>query len=306
MLFLILIIIMILAIIGVGIWAAIDKDSDGFVGYSIGTAVYSAVIVVLCGFASVFTIQAGEVGVRFDPFAGGVSEQQYTEGLHLKAPWVTVYGYNARTQKFTLSDEIGEISDEDFGNVTKEGLSLDLNLTVQYHIDPTKAWELRKSVGTDGSYQSLVVNPTIFAALREAVSQHSAEEIYGTGKTVVEQELKAALTESLKEYNIIVENVLLSEVELPTLLKDAIESKLQAQQEALQMEYILQKERLEAERKVVEAEGIANANAIISDSITSNYLYWYWIEMLKQNPSTIYVVPSDGGGLPTFTVPLEE
>jgi regulator of protease activity HflC (stomatin/prohibitin superfamily) len=273
-------------------------------------AVIILVLLVIGGFKSIFTIPAGVVGVRFDPLGGGISQQQYTEGLHIKAPWVTIYGYNAKTQVFTMAGRDESSTDITHGssvqNVTNEGLYITLDLSVQYKINSTKAWQIRQGVGQDGEYQQIVVLPQIRSTLRDVVSRHSAAEIYGEGKAIVESEIYTDLTAKLSGYNIIVESVLLRDVVLPDQLVESIELKKAAEQEALRMEYVLKTSEFEAQRKVIEAQGIADANQIIADSITESYLYWYWIEMLKTNPSTIYVVPSDGSGLPIFTLPLDE
>jgi len=273
-------------------------------------AVIILLLLVIGGFKSIFTVPAGVVGVRFDPFGGGISERQYTEGLHIKSPWVTIYGYNAKTQVFTMAGSDESSTDITHGssvqNVTNEGLYITLDLSVQYKIDPTKAWSIRQNIGEDGDYQQIVVLPQIRSTLRDVVSQHSAAEIYGEGKAIVESEIYADLSAKLAQYNIIVESVLLRNVVLPDQLVESIELKKAAEQEALRMEYVLQTSEYEAQRKVIEAQGIADANGIIANSITEAYLYWYWIEMLKSNPSTIYVVPSDGSGLPIFTLPLDK
>jgi regulator of protease activity HflC (stomatin/prohibitin superfamily) len=273
-------------------------------------AVIILLLLVIGGFKSIFTVPAGVVGVRFDPFGGGISKRQYTEGLHIKAPWVTIYGYNAKTQVFTMAGSDESSTDITHGssvqNVTNEGLYITLDLSVQYKIDPTKAWSIRQNIGEDGDYQQIVVLPQIRSTLRDVVSQHSAAEIYGEGKAIVESEIYADLSAKLAQYNIIVESVLLRNVVLPDQLVESIELKKAAEQEALRMEYVLQTSEYEAQRKVIEAQGIADANGIIANSITEAYLYWYWIEMLKSNPSTIYVVPSDGSGLPIFTLPLDK
>jgi regulator of protease activity HflC (stomatin/prohibitin superfamily) len=268
------------------------------------------IILIIGGFKSVFTVPAGVVGVRFDPLGGGISQKQYTAGLHIKAPWVTIYGYNAKTQVFTMAGGSESSYDITHGssvqNVTNEGLYITLDLSVQYKINSGKAWSIRQNIGEDGDYQQIVVLPQIRSTLRDVVSQHSAAEIYGEGKAIVESEIYSDLSSKLAQYNIIVESVLLRDVVLPDQLVESIELKKAAEQEALRMEYVLQTSQYEAQRKVIEAQGIADANQIIADSITESYLYWYWIEMLKNNPSTIYVVPSDGSGMPIFNIPLVE
>ena len=131
------------------------------------------------------------------------------------------------------------------------------------------------------------------------MSQHSVTEVYGSGRTIVESEISDALVERLTPSKILIQQVLLRDVSLPQQITTSIEAKQAAEQDALRMQYVLQKEQLEAERKVIEAGGIADANIEIAGSLTEQYLTWYWIEQMKNNPNVVYMVPSEGG-LPLF------
>ncbi|MFO8143196.1 MAG: SPFH domain-containing protein, partial [Dehalococcoidales bacterium] len=135
--------------------------------------------------------------------------------------------------------------------------------------------------------------------IREVVSDHMAADIYGEGRATVEVEIFDKLASTLEPRHIYVEQILLREVELPSEITKAIESKKQAEQEALRMQYVLQKEGLEKERKLIEADGIAGANKIIADSLSREYLAWYWIDNLDNHDSVVYMVPSESG-VPLF------
>jgi len=265
----------------------------------IGAVVAAVLVLILLG-ASINFVGAGEVGVIFDPFGGGVQETELTEGLHIIAPWKSVKIYNIKTQDYTMSlilEEGAVARDDRIRCLTCEGLTVDLDMTLLYRIDPTKANEIHQTIGVN--YVDIVVRPQIRSVIREVVSQHTAGEVYGVQRRLVEQEIQAELSGRLDEKSIVLEKTLLRNVELPTELASAIESKLSAEQEALRMVFILQKEHQEAERKRIEAGGISDANAIIAESLTYEYLTWYWIDNLDEHDSVLYV-PVGEGGMPMF------
>ena len=189
--------------------------------------------------------------------------------------------------------------DDKIRTVTSEGLYIDLDATILYRLTPAEANEMRSSVGLDGQYQGIIVRPTVRAAIREVVSRYTAMDTYSEKKLEVEAEIQNALVEQLGTRHLIIEKVLLRDVGLPPELTKAIEAKKAAEQEALKMEYILQKEELEMERKVIEARGISEANSIIAGSLTKEYLTWHWIEGLDKHDSVLYV-PVGEGGIPLF------
>ena len=268
----------------------------------IGWTVVVALTLVIILARSLFTVGAGEVGVIFDPLGGGVQAAEAQEGLNIKPPYASVATYNTKTQDYTMSAvaEEGTLKTGDrVKTVTSEGLYVGLDITVLYRIDPSRADELRSNIGLEGEYQQIVVRPAIRSTIREIISNHEASDIYGEGRATVEVEIYDKLVSILQARNIYVEQVLLREVELPAQLTTSIEAKKQAEQEALRMQYVLEKEKLEKERKLIEAGGIAGANEIIAGSLSREYLSWYWIDNLKNHDSVVYMIPSEGG-LPLF------
>jgi len=268
----------------------------------IGWAVVVAITLAIILTRSLFVIDAGEVGVIFDPLGGGVQVMEAQEGLNVKPPYASVAKYNIKTQDYTMAavTEEGQLRRADrVKTVTSEGLYVGLDITVLYKIDAAKADELRSTVGIEGEYQQIIVRPSIRSTIREIVSDHEASDIYGEGRATVEVEIFDRLVSMLQPRNIYVEQVLLREVELPAELTKAIEAKKQAEQEALRMQYVLEKEELEKDRKLIEAGGIAGANQIIAGSLSKEYLSWYWIDNLKSHESVVYMIPSEGG-LPIF------
>lgn len=265
-----------------------------------------AAILLIVLIANIFTVPAGEVGVGFNPFsryAGGtsVNPQEYSEGIHVKLPWIEISMYNVKTQDYTMSIMPGE-GEKEHGDtvrtVTSEGLYVDLDLTVLYRLNPTQADAIRRTLGRDGEYQEIIVRPAIRSVIREVVSRFEAADIYGDGRKAVQDQIFTELEEMLLPRGLITESVLLRDVGLPKQITDAIEAKKQAEQEAMRMEYVIQKEQLEKQRKLIEAEGISAANREISGSLTTQYLTWYWITNLEPE-DVIYMVPSEGG-LPLF------
>lgn len=268
----------------------------------IGWAVVVAIILAIILSRSLFIIGAGEVGVVFDPLGGGVQVMEAQEGLNVKPPYASVAKYNIKTQDYTMSAiaEEGQLRRADrVKTVTSEGLYVGLDITVLYKIDPGRADEIRSSIGLEGEYQQIIVRPAIRSTIREIISDHEASDIYGEGRATVEVEIFDRLASMLQPRSIYVEQVLLREVELPAELTKAIEAKKQAEQEALRMQYVLEKEVLEKERKIIEAGGIAGANEIIAGSLSREYLSWYWIDNLQNHESVVYMVPSEGG-VPLF------
>ena len=268
----------------------------------IGWTVVAILVLVIILTRSLFTVGAGEVGVIFDPLGGGVQTAEAQEGLNIKPPYASVAKYNIKTQDYTMSAvaEEGTIKTGDrVKTVTSEGQYVGLDITILYRIDPSRADELRSSIGLEGEYQQIVVRPAIRSTIREIISNHEASDIYGEGRATVEVEIFDRLVTILQSRNIYVEQVLLREVELPAQLTTSIEAKKQAEQEALRMQYVLEKEKLEKERKLIEADGIAGANQIIADSLSREYLSWYWIDNLQNHESVVYMVPSEGG-IPLF------
>ncbi len=268
----------------------------------IGWTVVVALTLVIILTRSLFTVGAGEVGVIFDPLGGGVQAAEAQEGLNVKPPYASVAKYNTKTQDYTMSAvaEEGTLKTGDrVKTVTSEGLYVGLDITVLYRIDPSRADELRSNIGLEGEYQQIVVRPAIRSTIREVISNHEASDIYGEGRAAIEVEIYDKLASMLQVRDIHVEQVLLREVELPAQLTTSIEAKKQAEQEALRMQYVLEKEILEKERKLIEADGIAGANEIIAGSLSREYLAWYWIDNLQNHDSVVYMIPSEGG-LPLF------
>jgi prohibitin 1 len=177
---------------------------------------------------------------------------------------------------------------------------MNLDTSLIYHLNPDKAAEVYQKIGID--YERRVIEPTLRAAIREATASHSANALYTGEREAVAKQIHDQLTEQMNQRGILVENVLLRDIQLPQTLKTSIESKQQAEQEALAMNFRLQKEKQEAERKRIEAGGIRDFQQIVAQGISPQLLEWKGIEatesLAKSSNSKIVVIGNSKNGLP--------
>lgn len=261
-------------------------------------SIFAVVLVLVLLFSVVYTVPAGHVGV-YDLF-GKVAEQEVYPGLHVKNPFASVEKMSIQTQEYTMSivdDEGARRGVDSISALTKEGLTVDLDVTVWFKLDHTKASDMYKTVGVN--YVGVLVRPKVREAIRAITAKYDAKTIYSEDRAQLQIEIQKAIAEDLDDRGIMIEKVLLRNVRLPEKVRGAIEDKLQAEQEAQRMEFVLLREKQEAERKRVEAGGIADANRVISGSLSENYLRWYWITNLDKHEDVIYV-PVGDDGMPMF------
>ncbi|MBN1134922.1 MAG: prohibitin family protein [Methanosarcinaceae archaeon] len=271
------------------------------------------VVAILIIFSVMFgsilvSVGAGEVGVKFNQF-GGVEPDELGEGLHIVPPWVSVTKYSVRSEVYTMSATPSEgehVGDDQITALTSEGLTLGMDITVRYRMVPDEASIVHQKLGK--TYAEKIIRPTIKSVIREIVSQHLALEVYGEERQMVATEMQDELEIVLIKDGIIVEEVLLRNVKLPDRVANAIEEKLQADQEAQRMVFVKQREQREAERKIIEANGIANATIvqaygeaealrIINQEISKNpdLIKYKYIQMLQGQDIGTMIVPTDQG-----------
>jgi len=251
------------------------------------------IIIVLLGAmltASVKTVPAGHVGIQ-DLF-GNVREQTLPPGLHLVNPLVKVERMSVQTR------EIKEVMD----TPSSEGLIVHLEISTLFHLDPKKAVEVYQTIGRH--YESVLVEPNIRSAVREVTSSYPAKALYSPERDKMATEINRYILKALGERGIQVEAVLLRSVKLPPKLQAAIEEKLSAEQEAERMEFVLQKERQDAERRRIEGEGIATFQRIVSEGINENLLRWKGIEAtlkIAESPNAkVIIIGAGKEGLPVI------
>ncbi len=269
---------------------------SGALGLGGLAAILASVIVI---------IQPGQVGVQV--LFGHALPDILTEGIHIVNPFVQVYRMSVRTQEYTMSviEEEGQVKrDDSIDALTKDGLTVKLDVTVWFRLNPQDAVRVFRTIGPN--YVSIVVRPAIRTALRDAATYFNAVDIYSEKRqefvALAEKEMK----EAIEPRGIIIERVLLRNVSLPEKVKQAIEEKLAAEQEAQKMQFVLEKERLEAERKRVEAQGLADTQRIINKTLTPQYLQYLYLTSLQKlaesQNTTFLIAPYDKNFLPLLNI----
>jgi regulator of protease activity HflC (stomatin/prohibitin superfamily) len=243
-------------------------------------------------------IDAGETGVY--SLFGKVKDQEMSSGLHFKNPFAHITKMTIRTEEYTMSgvSSEGKIQGVDsIQALTKEGLDVSLDMTVLYRLNEEKASDVYREVGLN--YEDKILRPMIRSSIREIIAQYDAKVIYSEKRSEIAGKISESLEKQLVERGFILEELLLRNVVLPMDLQKSIEQKLQAEQEAQKMEFVLEKEEKEKQRKIIEAEGQKESQEIINQSLTSNYLNYLYIRNLQDREGTIYV-PLGDNGLPLF------
>lgn len=247
-------------------------------------------------YSSIIQIGPGEVGVPI--LFGNVQDNTLKSGLNFINPLVTVEKLDIKTQAYTMSgvkDEGALKGDDAIVTLSSDGLSLRLDVTIWFRLGEAQAPNLLRTIGID--YVEKIVRPAARTALRDVSVMFTATDIYSAKRDDFQSEITKNLEKAFDGRGIVLERILLRNVELPQKVKEAIDEKISSEQRAQQMVYVLQKEKQEAERKRVEAEGIAQAQKIISNTISAQYLQWKYIEALKEivnsKNNTILIAPFD-------------
>ncbi|MEZ5317596.1 MAG: prohibitin family protein [Vicinamibacterales bacterium] len=252
---------------------------------SVGLLILLAVTTAAC---SASCVETGHVGVVTT--FGAVTSRQLGEGLNFVAPWQGVHELSVRTR------EIKETA----ATPSNEGLTIQLEVSLLYRLAASEARTLYQTVGAD--YADVIVVPSLRSAMRAATAAHKAEALYSEAREQIAVEIRNLMEASMEGRGILIERVLLRDIQLPTTLKDAIEAKQGMEQESLRMQFVLAKERQEAERKRVEAQGIKDFQDIVSQGISDRLLQWKGIEatenLAQSANSKIVIIGSGSNGLP--------
>ena len=255
--------------------------------------ILGAILVLILLFASTTSIPTGNVGVL--TLFGRVTGDVLGEGIHLINPLKAVKKLSVQTQSVKESANVP----------SNEGLILALDTSLLFRLDRSKAAQVFQTVGEN--YAEKIVEPTLRAAIRASTSSHTANALYTNARELVQQQIQDELTTQLAARGVIVEAVLLRDVQLPAMLKGSIEAKQQAEQDALRMSFILQKEKQEAERKRIEAQGIADFQKIVAQGISPQLLEWKGIEATEKlalsSNTKIVVIGNPKNGLPLVLEP---
>ena len=254
-------------------------------------AVVIMIILLLFGGRMFLILDAGERGVIFKPYSIGLDKENvYGEGFHVIAPWNNMYVFGVREQQ----------RDEPMDVLDKSGLSISMDITVRFNPIFKEIGFLYEQFGVN--YINVLVIPEVRSTVRQVAGRYTAEEIYSTKRAEVEQAIIEETKMVLSKNYIQMKALLIRSINLPEQIKNAIESKLKTEQEALAYEYRLDREKSEAERRRIEADGIAAYNRIINASLTKAILQQRGIEAtikLSESPnSKVIVIGSGKDGLP--------
>lgn len=249
-------------------------------------------IVLFLVFArSTVTIGSGEAGVIYRTFGGGVdTEKTLDEGFHIIAPWNNVIKYEVRQQEIY----------ENMSVLSSNGLEIALDISTWYQPVFDELGLLHKTKGAD--YLNRIIKPSIRSATRSVVGRYTPEQIYSSKRDAIQEEIFAETKKILDDQYVQLNRILVRDVTLPPTIKEAIERKLGQEQESLEYEFRLEKAEKEAERQRIEAQGKADANTILSQSLTDKILRDKGIDatlkLAESSNSKVVVVGGGDEGLP--------
>ena len=241
--------------------------------------------------SSFLTIEAGERGVLFRRFSGGLDKDNiYAPGFHVVAPWNEMFVYEVREQQISEPLEV----------LSSNGLTIGTDVTVRVAPQADRIGELHETFGRQ--YVERLIKPEIRSAVREVIGRYTPEELYSTKRAEVQTGIQESLERALADNYINLQATLIRDIELPDRVKAAIEQKLEAEQEAQRYDFLLDQERKEAERKIIEAEAKAKSNDILTASLNDRILQDKGIdataELAKSPNSKVVVIGGGGDGLP--------
>src|SRR5580658_1019422 len=232
-------------------------------------------LIALAGLSSASFVQidAGEVGVQ--TLYGKVQNEVLASGLHFINPLMEVHKMDVKTQNYTMSavrDEGAREGDDAIRVLSSDGLEVVIDLTVLYRVLPTEAPRIMRETGLD--YTDKIVRPLTRTRIRDNAVYYDAVSLYSTKRDEFQRRIFESITGEFQKRGLVLEQLLIRNISLPQAVKSSIEQKMTAEQDAQKMQYVLQKEQQEAQRKRVEAQGIADYQRIISESLTDRQLQY--------------------------------
>lgn len=243
--------------------------------------------------ASVVQINPGEVGVQ--KLFGKVSNTVLLSGLNLVNPLVEVVTFDIRTQNYTMSgvlDEGSKTGDDAIRVLSADGLEVIIDLTVLYRVIPGEAPRILQEIGTD--YRNTIVRPICRTKIRDNAVYYEAVSLYSTKRDEFQSRIFKTIEADFKSRGLFLEQLLVRNITLPPSVKTTIESKINAEQEAQKMTFVLQKEKQEAERKRVEAQGIADYQKILSTGLSDKQLQYEMIKAIATSPNAKLIIMNGG------------
>ncbi len=260
---------------------ALKNGNPPLSNYANAVRITGLVIIVLGALnASVKQIDAGEIGVQ--SLFGKVQDEVLTSGLNFVNPLMDVKEIDVRTQNYTMSgvhNEGDQVGDDAIRVLTADGLEVVIDLTVLYRVEAAQAPKIVKEIGYD--FKNVVVRPITRTKIRDNAVYYTAVDLYSVKRDEFQSRIFKTIEANLKARGLVLEQLLVRNITLPVSVKGSIEEKIKAEQEAQKMQYVLQKEKQEAERKRVEAQGIADYQRIISQGLGDKQLQYEQIQVMK-------------------------
>lgn len=247
----------------------------------IGGVVAAALILLGLSTSCFVQIQPGQAGVK--TLFGKIQEGILTEGLNVVNPMVDVRRFDVRTQNYTMSgvhNEGDQEGDDAIRVLSADGLEVRIDMTVLYKIIPEKAPDILRNLGT--AYKEVVVRPITRTKIRDFAAYYDAVSLYSTKRDEFQQRLFKAIDDEFRNRGLLLDQVLVRNIDLPESVKAAIEAKINAEQESQKMRFVLDKERQEADRKRVEAQGIADYQRLLTSSLTDKLIQYEQVKAQKE------------------------
>jgi regulator of protease activity HflC (stomatin/prohibitin superfamily) len=248
-----------------------------------GVAKIISLLFIVLGIATacVKQIDTGEVGVKV--LFGNVQNDVLPSGLHFVNPLLDIKKLDIKTQNYTMSgvhDEGNKAGDDAIRALTSDGLEITIDLTVLYRLVGTDAPRLLRETGDD--FRDKIVRPITRTKIRDNAVYYQAVDLFGGKRDEFQQRIFKSIEQDFKLRGLLLEQLLVRNITLPSSVKASIESKINAEQDAKKMEFVLLKEKQEAERKRVEAQGIADYQRIINTGLTEQQLQYEQIKAMKE------------------------
>ena len=259
-------------------------------------------VIVLGAATSMFVvIDPGTVGVQ--SLFGKVNPSVLESGLRVVNPLVDITRFDTRTQNYTMSsihDEGEKAGDDAIRILSKDGLEVTIDLSVLYRVNPIKAPMILSTIGTD--YEAVIVRPISRTRIRDNSVYYDAVSLYSTKRDEFQDRIFKSIEKDFKDRGLVLEQLLVRNIMLPTSVKTTIESKINAEQESQKMQYVLEKERQEADRKRVEAQGIADYQRIIGSGLSEKQLQYEQIKAYKElaGSQNAKIIVMGGGKTPVI------
>ncbi len=269
------------------VFARMDSPLKPFVG--IVRVVGFIALLIGISLSVVKQIEPGYVGVQ--KLFGKVNSNILESGLNFINPLVDVITFDVRTQNYTMSgvtDEGDKNGDDAIRVLSADGLEVIVDLTVLYKVIPSEAPRILKEIGTD--YINVIVRPICRTKIRDNAVYYEAVALYSTKRDEFQARIFKTIESDFKSRGLALEQLLVRNITLPASVKATIESKINAEQDAQKMTFVLQKEKQEAERKRVEAQGIADYQRILSTGLSDKQLQYEMIKAISTSPNAKLII----------------